>query len=303
MKKDHNQEQHIQRFLIKHIEKLENHLNNSKNTSVLGLPTGLVDLDALTTGLYPSQLIIFGGRTGMGKTALAMSIANHVALNVKKNVFIFSAEKSPDFVAQNHLSALARVDTNLLKTGSLSDDEWPRLTKAVELLSNAPIYIDHCIGNNIEDICEKGLKLSKEVGNPGLIIVDYIQILARSSASPENRTAEISAVTRHLKTLAKELNTPIIALSQINRNIGQRDDQRPRLTDLRDSGSIEEDADIVCLLYREEYYNEEVRSERLGILEMEIAKHRDGPIGRIRFNFFARFGLVENINTNEEIET
>ncbi|HAT3877858.1 TPA: replicative DNA helicase, partial [Legionella pneumophila] len=221
----------------------------------------------------------------------------------KKNVFIFSAEKSPDFVAKNHLSALARIDINLLKTGSLSDEEWPILTEAVELLSNAPIYIEHCIGNNIEDICEKALKLSKEVGNPGLIIVDYIQILARSSASPENRTAEISAITRHLKTLAKELNTPIIALSQINRNIGQREDQRPRLTDLRDSGSIEEDADIVCLLYREEYYNEEVRIESRGKLELEIAKHRDGPIGRRLFNFTPKFGLVENINTNEEIET
>jgi replicative DNA helicase len=292
MNKDRKPEQHIKWELINHIDKLQKHLSNSKNTSVLGLSTGLVDLDEFTTGLYPSQLIIFGGRTGMGKTALAMSIANHVALNLQKNVFIFSAEKSPDFVAQNLLSALARVDNHSLKNGCLDDDQWPKLSKAVELLSEAPVYVDHCIGDNIEEICVRARELSLEVGNPGLIIVDYIQILARSSASPENRTAEISAITRHLKTLAKELNTPIIALSQINRNVEQRDDQRPRLTDLRDSGSIEEDADIVGLLYRDEHCN----------LEMNIAKHRDGSIGKIRFDFISKFGLVENFDPTMKIE-
>lgn len=292
MNKDRKPEQHIKWELIKHIDKLHKHLSDSKNTSVLGLSTGLVDLDEFTTGLYPSQLIVFGGRTGMGKTALAMSIANHVALNLQRNVFVFSAEKSPDFVAQNLLSALARVDNHSLKNGCLDDDQWPKLRKAVELLSEAPVYVDHCIGDNIEEICVKASDLSAKVGNPGLIIVDYIQILARSSASPENRTAEISAITRHLKTLAKELNTPIIALSQINRNVEQRDDQRPRLSDLRDSGSIEEDADIVCLLYRNDPGN----------LEMDIAKHRDGPIGKIRFDFISKFSLVENFDPNKELE-
>lgn len=257
---------------------------------VTGVPMGFTDLDGKTSGMQPSDLIIVAGRPGMGKTAFSLNVAQHVGTRVGRPVAIFSLEMSKEQLVTRMLCAEARVDATKLRTGFLHRDDWPRLTKAAGTLSEARIYIDDTPAQTSLDIRTKSRRLKAELGDLSLIIVDYLQLM-QGRARSENRQQEISEITRSLKGLAKELDVPVIGLSQLSRAVEQRRPSRPQLSDLRESGAIEQDADVVALIYRDEVYDEETTDK--GVAEIIIAKQRNGPTGVVRLQFqgeFTRFG-------------
>lgn len=260
---------------------------------VTGIPTGFTDLDRRTAGLQPSDLIIIAGRPGMGKTAFALNIAQHVGVHVRRPVAIFSLEMSKEQLVLRFLCAEARVDSSKLRTGFLSREDWPILTKAASLLSEAPIYIDDIPAQSALDIRAKARRLQVELGDLALIIVDYLQLM-QTRGRTESRQQEISGITRSLKALAKELNVPVIALSQLSRAVEQRKPPKPQLSDLRESGAIEQDADVVALIYRDEVYSPE-DSEEKGVAEINIAKQRNGPTGVVRLAFRGEYTKFENL--------
>lgn len=258
---------------------------------ITGVASGFADLDRYTAGFQPSDLIIVAGRPGMGKTALCLNIAQHVGVHVRRPVAIFSLEMSKEQLAERMLCSKAQVDSSKLRTGFLRHEDWPILINAANDLSEAPIYIDDSAAQSALDIRAKARRLQAEVGDLSLVIVDYLQLMQGRGRS-ENRQQEISEITRSLKALAKELSVPVIALSQLSRAAEQR--KRPQLSDLRESGAIEQDADVVALLYRDEVYNEE--SADKGLAEIIIAKQRNGPTGVIKLTFrgeFARFDSAD----------
>jgi replicative DNA helicase len=257
---------------------------------VTGVPTGFTDFDRRTSGLQPSDLIIIAGRPGMGKTSFALNIAQHVGTLVGRPVAVFSLEMSKEQLVTRMLCAQARVDSNNLRTGYLRRDDWPLLTKAAGELSEARIYIDDTPAQTSLDVRTKSRRLKAELGDLSLIIVDYLQLM-QGRARTENRQQEIAEITRALKGLAKELEVPVIGLSQLSRAVEQRRPPRPQLSDLRESGAIEQDADVVALIYRDEVYDEETNEK--GVAEIIIAKQRNGPTGVVRLSFqgqFTRFG-------------
>lgn len=257
---------------------------------VTGVPTGFTELDGKTSGMQPSDLIIVAGRPGMGKTAFSLNIAQHVGTRVGRPVAIFSLEMSKEQLVTRMLCAEAKVDATKLRTGFLHRDDWPRLTKAAGTLSEARIYIDDTPAQTSLDVRTKSRRLKAELGDLSLIIVDYLQLM-QGRARSENRQQEISEITRSLKGLAKELDVPVIGLSQLSRAVEQRRPPRPQLSDLRESGAIEQDADVVALIYRDEVYDEETTDK--GVAEIIIAKQRNGPTGVVRLQFqgeFTRFG-------------
>jgi len=260
---------------------------------VTGIPTGFTDLDRQTAGLQPSDLIIIAARPGVGKTALGLNIAEHVGVRVHRPVAIFSLEMSKEQLVVRFLCSQARVDSSKLRTGFLSRDDWPLLTNAAASLSDAPIYIDDTPAQSALDIRAKARRLQVELGDLALIIVDYLQLMQMRGRT-ESRQQEISSITRSLKALAKELNVPVIALSQLSRAVEQRKPPKPQLSDLRESGAIEQDADVVGLIYRDEIYNPEDSTEK-GIAEINIAKQRNGPTGVIRLAFRGEFTRFENL--------
>ncbi len=261
-----------------------------------GLPTGFRDLDRMTSGLQPSDLILVAARPSMGKTAFTLNIAQNVGVRQHKTVAFFSLEMSQEQLVQRLLCQIAHIDSQKLRTGQLnSDEEWTRLTDACDKLYESPIYIDDTPGISVAEMRSKARRLKSEHGLD-LIIVDYLQLMQGRHA--ESRQQEISEISRSLKALARELKVPLIALSQLSRSVESRQDKRPMLSDLRESGALEQDADIVSFLYREDYYDKETENQH--ITEVILAKHRNGPVGSVKLYFKNEFTLFLNLDTQHE---
>ncbi|RLI50965.1 MAG: replicative DNA helicase [Candidatus Thorarchaeota archaeon] len=266
---------------------------SQKGNYVTGVPTGFTDFDRLTSGLQPADLIIVAGRPSMGKTAFALNIAANAAIKHRIPVAVFSLEMSKEQVAIRMLCAEAKVDTQKFRSGFLADHDWQLLTEAATLLSEAPVFIDDTPAISILELRAKARRLKSE-HNIGLVIVDYLQLM-KGKGRAERREQEISEISRSLKALAKELNVPVVALSQLNRRVEEREDKRPRLADLRESGAIEQDADLIVFLYRDEVYNRREDNPNRGIAEVIIGKHRNGPIGKVKLAFLDKFTSFENL--------
>ena len=261
-----------------------------------GLPTGFRDLDRMTSGLQPSDLILVAARPSMGKTAFTLNIAQNVGVRQHKTVAFFSLEMSQEQLVQRLLCQIAHIDSQKLRTGQLnSDEEWTRLTDACDKLYESPIYIDDTPGISVAEMRSKARRLKSEHGLD-LIIVDYLELMQGRNA--ESRQQEISEISRSLKALARELKVPLIALSQLSRSVESRQDKRPMLSDLRESGALEQDADIVSFLYREDYYDKETENQH--ITEVILAKHRNGPVGSVKLYFKNEFTLFLNLDTQHE---
>jgi replicative DNA helicase len=273
--------------------RVEAHIQQMRENpkGVAGLSTGFTDLDKLTTGLHPGDLVIIAGRPSMGKTSLALNIAEHVALVEKKAAAVFSMEMPADQLALRVLSSFARIDMQKLRKGEMGDRDMDRLTSGVGLVSEAPLYIDETGALSPLDLRARARRM-KQRYDIQLIVVDYIQLM-QVPGNKENRTNEISEISRGLKALAKELAVPVIALSQLNRGVEQRDNKRPRMSDLRESGGIEQDADLVALIYRDEVYNKE--SQDKGTAEISIVKQRNGPLGMVKTAFLGQYTRFENL--------
>ncbi|MDL1955791.1 MAG: replicative DNA helicase [Candidatus Desulfofervidus auxilii] len=266
---------------------------SQKGNYITGVPTGFTDFDRLTSGLQPADLIIVAGRPSMGKTAFALNIAANAAIKHRIPVAVFSLEMSKEQVAIRMLCAEAKVDTQKFRSGFLADHDWQLLTEAATLLSEAPVFIDDTPAISILELRAKARRLKSE-HNIGLVIVDYLQLM-KGKGRAERREQEISEISRSLKALAKELNVPVVALSQLNRRVEEREDKRPRLADLRESGAIEQDADLIVFLYRDEVYNRREDNPNRGIAEVIIGKHRNGPIGKVKLAFLDKFTSFENL--------
>jgi replicative DNA helicase len=271
-----------------------NSLFHANNTSgITGVATGFVDLDNLTSGLQPSDLIVVAGRPSMGKTAFALNIAERIAAIDRLPVVIFSMEMSGTQLGTRMISTLGRLDQSKLRNGRLTDEDWGHLTDAVSKLQDAPLEIDETPALNCLELRSRARRLAREYGGLGLIIVDYLQLMSATSRN-ENRATEISEISRSLKALAKELKVPVMALSQLNRALEQRTDKRPVMSDLRESGAIEQDADIIMLLYRDDYYTREA-SQEPGVTEIIVAKHRNGPTGIVKLVYLKEYCRFENL--------
>jgi replicative DNA helicase len=257
---------------------------------ITGIPTGFTEFDKLTAGLQPGELIIIAGRPSMGKSTLAINIAENAAIGARVPTAIFSMEMPSQQLAFRMISSLGRIDQTHLRTGKFPDEDWSRINTAVQLMSDAPIFIDDSASLSPTEIRARARRLKREHGL-GLIVLDYLQLM-QVHGSTENRATEISEISRSLKALAKELELPIIALSQLNRSVEQRTDKRPVMSDLRESGAIEQDADVILFIYREEVYNPE--TPRKGVADISVAKQRNGPIGDFPLTFVGRFTKFEN---------
>ena len=265
-----------------------------KNKSlVTGVPTGFRQLDNLTSGLQNSDLIILAARPSMGKTALALNIARNAAVEAGVPVAVFSLEMSKEQLSLRLLCAEARIDSSRLRSGFFSMEDWQRLTDAAGVLSAAPIFIDDSASLTAMEVRAKARRLKMDK-NIGLIVIDYLQLM-QGRAGAERRDLEISEISRSLKALAKEINLPVIALSQLNRMLEQRNDRRPRLSDLRESGALEQDADVVAFIYRDEVYNKEENNPNKGTAEIILAKQRNGPTGDIKLTFLNAYTRFENL--------
>ena len=258
--------------------------------AVTGLATGFADLDELTSGLQPADLIIVAARPSMGKTALAVNMAEHAAIKSRKAVAIFSMEMSASQLAFRLISSLGRIDQQHLRNGDLAEEDWPRVTSAITLLSETKILIDDTPALSPAELRARARRMKRQY-DLGLIVVDYLQLMA-VPGNKENRATEISEISRGLKALAKELNIPVIALSQLNRSLEQRTDKRPVMADLRESGAIEQDADVILFIYRDEYYDKE--SADKGLAEIIIGKQRNGPTGTVKLTFLGRYTRFES---------
>ncbi|MGB9812574.1 MAG: replicative DNA helicase [Thermovenabulum sp.] len=287
---------HVKDLLLSTFERIEK-LYHTKG-GITGVPTGFPDLDSMTSGLQPSDLIIVAARPSMGKTAFALNIAQNAAIRYKIPVAIFSLEMSKEQVVQRMLCAESNVDSHKLRTGKLEEEDWPRLARAMGPLSEAPIYIDDTPGITSLEIRAKARRLKAEKGL-GLVVIDYLQLIS-SKGQSETRQQEISEISRSLKAMARELNVPVLALSQLSRAPDARADHRPVLSDLRESGSLEQDSDLVAFLYRENYYNPD--TDKKNIVEVIIAKQRNGPTGKVELLWlsqYTKFVSVEKYRQNE----
>jgi replicative DNA helicase len=265
-------------------------LLHQSDGDITGISTGFTEFDKLTAGLQPGDLIIIAGRPSMGKTTLAINIAENAAIGSKIPTAIYSMEMPSQQLAFRMISSLGRVDQSHLRTGRFPDEDWSRINTAVQLMSDAPIFIDDSAALSPTEIRARARRLQREHGL-GLIVIDYLQLMT-VPGSKENRATEISEISRSLKALARELSVPVIALSQLNRSVEQRTDKRPVMSDLRESGAIEQDADLIAFIYREEVYNQD--TPRKGIADIAIAKQRNGPIGDFPLTFVGRYTKFEN---------
>lgn len=267
---------------------------------VTGVPSGFTDLDSMTSGLQPGDLVIVAGRPSMGKTAFSLNMAENVALDTGLPVAVFSMEMAATQLAMRMIGSVGRLDQHRMRTGRLEDEDWVRLTTALGRLNDAPIFIDEGAGLTSFDVRARARRLHRQCGKLGLIVVDYLQLMAApANHQGENRATEISEISRSLKALAKELDVPVVALSQLNRSVEQRPDKRPVMSDLRESGAIEQDADLILFIYRDEVYNPD--SPDKGTAEIIIAKQRNGPIGRVRLTFLGEHTRFENFASGSDM--
>ncbi|MEK0429959.1 MAG: replicative helicase [Pseudomonadota bacterium] len=283
--------QEIQPLLTQVVERIDELYNRDNPNDITGVPTGFIDLDRMTSGLQPGDLVIVAGRPSMGKTAFSVNIGEHVAVDSGLPVAIFSMEMGGAQLAMRMLGSVGRLDQHRLRTGRLNDEDWPRLTHAIQKMNDAQIFIDETPSLSSIELRARSRRLARQCGKLGLIIVDYLQLMSANSPG-ENRATEISEISRNLKGLAKELNCPVIALSQLNRSLEQRPNKRPVMSDLRESGAIEQDADLILFIYRDEVYNPD--SPEKGMAEIIIGKQRNGPIGSVRMTFLGHYTKFEN---------
>jgi replicative DNA helicase len=279
----------IQGLLTEAIDRIEELYQSG--SSVTGVPTGFSDLDDLTSGLQPADLVVIAGRPSMGKTSLAMNIVENAVLANKLPVAVFSMEMPGQQLAMRMLASLGRINAHKVRTGRLDADDWPRLTSAVGLLDDAPLFIDDSPALSPLELRARARRLAREHGGLGMIVVDYLQLM-QSSEDSENRANEVSAITRSLKFLAKELSVPVVVLSQLNRSLESRPNKRPVMSDLRESGAIEQDADVILFIYRDEVYNPD--SQDQGTAEIIVSKQRNGPTGTVRLTFLGEYTRFES---------
>lgn len=278
-------------LLTQVVERIDTLYHTANPSDVTGTPTGFVDLDRMTSGMHGGELIIVAGRPSMGKTAFSMNIGEYVAVEYGLPVAVFSMEMPGTQLTMRMLGSIGRLDQHRMRTGRLTDEDWPKLTHAVQKMSEAQLFIDETGGLNPMELRSRARRLARQCGKLGLIIVDYLQLMSGSSAG-ENRATEISEISRSLKSLAKELDVPVIALSQLNRGLEQWPNKRPVMSDLRESGAIEQDADVILFIYRDEVYNPD--SPDKGTAEIIIGKQRNGPIGPVRLTFLGQYTKFDN---------
>jgi replicative DNA helicase len=274
--------QEIQPLLTQVVERIDELYHREGDSDVTGVPTGFTDLDRMTSGLHGGDLVIVAGRPSMGKTSLAMNMGEHVAIEQGLPVAVFSMEMGAVQLAMRMLGSVGMLDQHRMRTGKLLNDDWPRVTHAVQLMQDAQVYIDETPALTAMEVRARARRLTRQCGQLGMVIIDYIQLMS-SSGGGENRATEISEISRSLKGLAKELNCPLVALSQLNRSLEQRPNKRPVMSDLRESGAIEQDADLILFIYRDEVYNPD--SPDKGTAEIIVGKQRNGPIGTVRLTF------------------
>jgi replicative DNA helicase len=276
--------------LIEHVQKMAD-----QDNAITGISTGLYGLDSITSGLQGGDLIILAARPSMGKTALAINIAEHVVLNENKPVVVFSMEMGDQQLTIRSAGSVGRIDQTRLRTGKLTDEEWSRFAEASERLARAPFHIDGTPALSSNQLRASARRLARQTGGLGLIVVDYLQLMVGGGEGrgAENRAYELAEITRGLKALAKELECPIIALSQLSRKVEERTDKRPLMSDLRESGAIEQDADVIMFIYRDDYYNKE--SKEPGVAELIIAKQRSGPVGKVKLIFLSAITKFESL--------
>jgi replicative DNA helicase len=280
-------------LLTQVVERIESLYSRENTSDVTGIATGFTDLDRMTSGLQPGDLVIVAGRPSMGKTAFSINIAENVALESNQPVAIFSMEMGGTQLAMRMIGSVGRLNQHNLRTGRLEDDDWSRMTHALGQLNDAPIFIDETAGLNALELRSRARRLHRQHGGLGLIVIDYIQLMSSPSGkASENRATEISEISRSLKSLAKELHVPVIALSQLNRSLEQRPNKRPVMSDLRESGAIEQDADLILFIYRDEVYNPDTPDK--GKAEIIIGKQRNGPIGKVELTFRGEYTRFEN---------
>jgi len=279
----------IQDLLVKAVDRIDE-LYQSDN-AYTGIPTGFDDFDDMTSGLQKADLVIIAGRPSMGKTSFVMNLVENAAIKHKQPVAVFSMEMPGDQLVMRMMASLGRIDSNKIRTGKLDDADWPRLTSAVGILNEAPIFIDDTPGLNPMEIRSRARRIHREHGL-GMIVIDYLQLMQSAKGNGENRATEISEISRSLKGLAKELGVPVLALSQLNRSLEQRPNKRPIMSDLRESGAIEQDADLIIFIYRDQVYNDD--SPDKGTAEIIIGKQRNGPIGTARLTFLGQYTRFEN---------
>jgi replicative DNA helicase len=285
----------LKQLLAEAVERIDQAYHSANQSGITGLATGFRDLDRELSGLQAGDLIIVAGRPSMGKTAFSVNIAENVAMAGEQAVAVFSMEMGGAQLAMRMLGSVGRLDQQRLRSGNLRDEDWPRITHGIQKLDNARIFIDETPGLTVMSLKAKARRLAKRQGGLGLIVIDYIQLMAGpdDNAGMDNRSMELGQITRELKGLAKELQCPIIALSQLNRGLEQRPNKRPVMSDLRESGAIEQDADVILFIYRDEVYNPE--SADKGIAEIIIGKQRNGPIGTVRLSWAGQYTQFNNL--------
>ena len=284
--------QGINQLVVELIDRVQE-LHDNGAEEVTGVRTGFYDLDRMTAGLQKGDLIVLAARPSMGKTAFALNIAEHVAVQEGLPVLVFSMEMGAAQLALRLVGSLGRINQQNLRTGRLDSGEWERLTDAVERLGQVQLYIDETAALTSSELRARARRMARQFGTLGLIVIDYLQLMSGSSNSDENRATEIGEISRGLKALAKELQCPVIALSQLNRSVEQRTDKRPMMSDLRESGAIEQDADIIMFIYRDDYYNKD--SKEPGVTEIVIGKQRNGPVGTVKLAFIKPLTRFENL--------
>ena len=284
--------QGIDKLVVALIDRVQE-LHDNGAEEVTGVRTGFYDLDRMTAGLQKGDLIVLAARPSMGKTAFALNIAEHVAVQEGLPVLMFSMEMGASQLALRMVGSLGRIDQQGLRTGRLKPDDWERLTEAVDRLSQVQMFIDETPALNSAELRARARRMARQFGTLGLIVIDYLQLMSGSSSGDENRATEIGEISRGLKALAKELQCPVIALSQLNRSVESRTDKRPMMSDLRESGAIEQDADVIMFIYRDDYYDK--ASKEPGVAEIVIGKQRNGPVGTVKLTFLKPLTRFDNL--------
>jgi replicative DNA helicase len=284
----------IKSILIKAVDRME--MIYEQDSSLIGVATGFTELDEMTSGLQPADLIIVAGRPSMGKTTIAMNMAENIAIKGDKPVAIFSMEMPSESLAMRMMSSIGCIDQHRVRTVTMDHNDWSKLTSAINLLAETKLFIDDTPALTPSDLRSRARRLTREHGQLGLIVIDYLQLM-QSPSSGDNRVQQITDISRGLKALAKELNVPVVALSQLNRNLEQRANKRPIMSDLRESGAIEQDADLIMFVYRDEVYNDE--SQDKGIAEIIIGKHRNGPLGTVPLRFYGAHTRFADLNKSD----